>query len=402
MQTRITLTREALYEEAWKTPMSRLAAELGISDVALGKICRKLDVPIPGRGYWAHVTNGQKVKRPKLPNARPGAQTEFTITPRERVAAEAIEIPEVKVSDTLAGAHGVIKRLAAVLDGREPGHAKTTYLRGHSEATVRLSKATKRRALLILDALLKAFELRGHVAGLNIPKDRWGEFDLTVKVGDEVVKLFIAEPLKRHDHELTTEEAKQHAQYGWSYAPKYDFESSGRLKLRACASYAMDRSWSDGAKQRLENVLGEVVVTVEELARRATAYHAELEETERRRQEKERRRQIDLVHRNYERALAQELDDAVENLRRADAIRDLLRAAEAAALPEEKSDTIRRWMDWAARWADRLDPRSNPARAARIVDPDVGAMSEEEFNFWRDWPASAKSAYGRTFRPLRV
>ena len=74
MQTGITLTRDALYEEAWKTPMSRLAVEIGISDVALAKICRKLDVPIPGRGHWARVANGQKIKRPKLPKARPGRE----------------------------------------------------------------------------------------------------------------------------------------------------------------------------------------------------------------------------------------------------------------------------------------------------------------------------------------
>lgn len=37
---RITLTREGLYEQVWKTPMSRLAADYGISDVALAKIAR--------------------------------------------------------------------------------------------------------------------------------------------------------------------------------------------------------------------------------------------------------------------------------------------------------------------------------------------------------------------------
>jgi hypothetical protein len=48
--------------------MSRLATEFRISDVALAKICKKLDVPIPGRGYWARVTNGQKVKLRSSPS----------------------------------------------------------------------------------------------------------------------------------------------------------------------------------------------------------------------------------------------------------------------------------------------------------------------------------------------
>jgi len=43
----ITLTREELYERVWSKPATKLAAEFGISDVALGKICRKLNIPKP-------------------------------------------------------------------------------------------------------------------------------------------------------------------------------------------------------------------------------------------------------------------------------------------------------------------------------------------------------------------
>jgi hypothetical protein len=123
---RITLTREGLYHQVWKTPMSRLAAEFGISDVALAKICKKLNVPIPGRGYWARITNGQKVERPKLPTARAATRKEYMIAKHEpRAAIEPIAVPEVKVSDSLVGAHAATRRLAAVLDGLEPGHRKT-------------------------------------------------------------------------------------------------------------------------------------------------------------------------------------------------------------------------------------------------------------------------------------
>ena len=33
-------------------PMLKLAKEFGVSSEALGKTCRKLHVPVPGRGYW--------------------------------------------------------------------------------------------------------------------------------------------------------------------------------------------------------------------------------------------------------------------------------------------------------------------------------------------------------------
>lgn len=38
--------------------MCCLAKEYGISDVGLAKICKKLHIPVPGRGYWANKTAG--------------------------------------------------------------------------------------------------------------------------------------------------------------------------------------------------------------------------------------------------------------------------------------------------------------------------------------------------------
>ena len=63
----ITLTRQELYDMVWATPMSSLAKDFGISDVALAKRCRAVDVPIPYRGYWARKTAGQEPPRGSPP-----------------------------------------------------------------------------------------------------------------------------------------------------------------------------------------------------------------------------------------------------------------------------------------------------------------------------------------------
>jgi hypothetical protein len=42
----------------WKTPITRLAKEYGLSDVGLAKICKKHDIPRPPRGYWAKKEGG--------------------------------------------------------------------------------------------------------------------------------------------------------------------------------------------------------------------------------------------------------------------------------------------------------------------------------------------------------
>ncbi len=61
-------SRETLYSEVWDQPMKILCLKYGISDVALAKVCKKLLVPLPGRGYWNKKSAGLKVrKRPELP-----------------------------------------------------------------------------------------------------------------------------------------------------------------------------------------------------------------------------------------------------------------------------------------------------------------------------------------------
>ena len=45
--------REALYDLVWTAPVSEVARRLGVSDVALAKLCRNAAIPIPHRGYWA-------------------------------------------------------------------------------------------------------------------------------------------------------------------------------------------------------------------------------------------------------------------------------------------------------------------------------------------------------------
>ena len=59
--------REKLYDEVWSKPAMHVAASYGFSGVFLGKICRKLLIPVPPRGYWARVRSGYKARRPPLP-----------------------------------------------------------------------------------------------------------------------------------------------------------------------------------------------------------------------------------------------------------------------------------------------------------------------------------------------
>jgi hypothetical protein len=62
-----TWNRQELYEKVWQFPLRKLADEYGISDVGLAKVCREIEIPLPGLGHWTKVACGHTVARPPLP-----------------------------------------------------------------------------------------------------------------------------------------------------------------------------------------------------------------------------------------------------------------------------------------------------------------------------------------------
>jgi hypothetical protein len=62
--------RQRLFALVWERPATEVAKELAISDVALGRLCQRLQVPKPPRGYGARVASGQTPKQPPLPAYR--------------------------------------------------------------------------------------------------------------------------------------------------------------------------------------------------------------------------------------------------------------------------------------------------------------------------------------------
>jgi hypothetical protein len=56
-------SREDLYNAVWSKPMMSLAEDFGISGIGLAKLCERLKVPIPPRGYWRKFSLGQIIKK---------------------------------------------------------------------------------------------------------------------------------------------------------------------------------------------------------------------------------------------------------------------------------------------------------------------------------------------------
>ncbi len=75
----IVFSRKEFYELVWSTPARTLSADLGISDVMIGKICKKHNIPKPYLGYWAKYYAGDHPKQRPLPKMKSGAEYEIKI-----------------------------------------------------------------------------------------------------------------------------------------------------------------------------------------------------------------------------------------------------------------------------------------------------------------------------------
>jgi hypothetical protein len=81
----VKIERAQLYKQVWSKPMSKLAKDYGISDVGLKKICKKLNVPTPPRGYWARTQSGQKPNRARLPKLKHGNPDFHILEPKSNM-----------------------------------------------------------------------------------------------------------------------------------------------------------------------------------------------------------------------------------------------------------------------------------------------------------------------------
>ncbi len=181
MANGILLKRDDLYKLVWSEPVDRLARRYGISGVALAKICRKLGVPCPPRGYWARDAAGHKGSHPPLPALKEGQPTEHRISAaneggsvrfsdevERQLEMETMPGSKVVVPDVLADPHPFV-RLSEPLLRRKPAKGYyPTYERRCLD--IHVSGPVLDRAFRIMDSILKALERRGLTVELTEPK----------------------------------------------------------------------------------------------------------------------------------------------------------------------------------------------------------------------------------------
>jgi len=378
----VRLTRESLYEIVWAKPMTHLAAELGVQASILVEACRQLDVPRPGSGYWTRLAYGQRPSRPSLDPRPEGSPHEIELAkPRSGSAGSA---PVVQVRTTLRNAHPAVETLRNLLVSDSPDRDGMHVVRGESYgAIVRVTDATRDRALRLLDALGRSLAERGHALRCQAPQRMYGSHALEVDVAGEVVALAIVEPMKQRTHVPTPAEVETQRRSGWSFAPRFDHVPSGQLVLRLHAPYGAARrsTWADRTNQRLEDLLGRVVLAIEEAA--VTIREQRREERERERvYQEERARRARAEHlAQHQKALGDDLINMATGWSRAESVREFLSAVEEAVPAATRCADFTAWLAWARSFQRSLDPLGRPDAIAKRLEPPPESAGDAS-PFW--------------------
>jgi hypothetical protein len=402
----VLVTREELYDQVWREPMTRLAKRYGVSDVALGKTCRKLNVPVPPRGHWAKLQHGKPSPRTPLPPAHPKAAqvADITASPRvgttkvEPVVAAAIEAegrPEnrVVVAERLTNPHPTVRATAAALAGAQVdayGMITPRFLpeaaRDPAPLSIRVGPAMRVRALRVADALLKALDARGHKLDPGTrPDPRQGGRGRApaVIVEGERITFLIEEKADRHDHVPTAAELAEMKRWSWRTPPKWDYVPSGKLSLRIDVGiYLADRirkRWSDGRGGAIGDNLNEIIVAFVEVGAALRRHREEEARKEAERQERARQRQEAERRGKVEEARRKDLEGRAEAWSRAEAVRRFVAEVERRARTEggTPSPELLEWLVWARAHAERLDPLAQGVDAL-LRDQEAAASKPPE------------------------
>lgn len=366
----IRLTREELYEQVWSEPMSKLAQRYGLSDVGLAKICRKLRVPVPYRGYWRKTEVGAPARRIPLPSLRPSVAPELreiTLRPRPN-GAQQVEsgpvadqerfesLPEnwIKVADVLENPHPLVAQSVVALRRAKPDQQGYLQPRTASCLAVRVTLDNADRAMCILDTLLKALDARGYETTI-----RTGDRPATiVRIGEEELSIAIEERIRRVERTLPARPGRHEP--AWTY-PQYDWQATGQLalKIENALGGGVRQTWADAKQQQVENCLNAFIVGLVKAAEVHKAQRLEREAREREWRAAEERRLQEVRRREEEASRIRALDHGVSLWRRTRVIREYItevRASAERAGNLEAGSALAEWFLWAEGYVNRIDP----------------------------------------------
>lgn len=343
-----SFTREEFYELVWSKPLTRLAKEFYMSDVALHKICRKHDIPNPPLGWWNKKEAGKPVERTPLPEAKEGTARRILIANAD-LSKEAATLSAVREEARIHASsgddadegpqHPIVNRTLAAL--RRAGKPEKGLISVSGRGLIRCSiaPASIDRMGVGLARIVRAVALQG----FELSEDGdWVGFASEA----ETVGFLISETVRREAHVLTPSELKEREAFEkrrdrarrslwqqfsepWPVFPEWDYRPTGQLaiELSEVRGGLRPRStFRDGKIQRFETMAADVAVAVAVLAAAKTDARLKQEAKERKRQEERDRRDQGLRAAHIEKRRVAAFDEILAELEKLAKMRQLVTA----------------------------------------------------------------------------
>ncbi|WP_409561739.1 hypothetical protein [Hyphomicrobium sp. MC8b] len=361
------MTREELYELVWQKPISRLAEEFSISGNGLSKICDRLDVPYPPRGYWAKKAAGRPVVEFKLPPRKDGVPQGADIypTPAKRGLPPEAEKSAATAAEKVIG--------IVVPEGLDALHPRVrAWIAEHKKSQKEREQEHRRRrqddwwspSLLpdLTERDLYRFRVTSAVfKGIEKAGGRIEKSPLTGRVTFEIVghevECSIVEKLvkslKSRDETRKWTAYPDHHQSG--------LDSSGFLRV-SITTYLDGRKpeWIETKKRKIGDCLPEIVSTImaagpilEHMKREREERYARYQEEEVRRYETKRLKEIDDKRWDQFREYAENWEEREKLL---GFVAEIEKRAPSGAAITASGDSLDDWIAWAKERAAALDP----------------------------------------------
>ncbi len=369
MYKQVEFTREALYQMVWERPVLVLAKEIGVSDVALAKACRKAGIPLPNRGHWAIVKAGRTIKTPALPGPKSGQLETVVFTVMENPPPKVPKPdppagPTIEIPTELIKPHRLVAELKAAAKGarEDKGVLALNY---EKVLRVRTSASQLQRASILLDTLFKQFEERGYKVRLS---EKGGETELVLKEG--VVTFRLDERTKQTVPPLPPPRppGRRGEHYYEPWRPAYILVGTGeftlefgKYRIKSCPN-----TWKDRASTPLEAQLHEVMAALPLWEAELLADRLEREERAAREREAEKHRIAAARAEEIYRLQRVKLVNHLRAWERAERLRHFIAAFEQKG---DQSPEAQLWLKWANLQVQELDPLCSDMKA--VINPTV-------------------------------
>jgi hypothetical protein len=173
------LTSRAMYDLVWSRPLTKVAEDLGISDVALKKICDKHRIPTPSRGHWAKRAASKPTKQVQFHNTADPQHEHIVIhgsrqnlapevrevlnqeRERRNVQPRAVSAAQSEPTAPLQDVHSAIVATARALRKAKSSPDDVVRAHGQGHCGVEVCVSSAERTIVVLDALARALDARG-------------------------------------------------------------------------------------------------------------------------------------------------------------------------------------------------------------------------------------------------